>query len=67
VFFYYVDNTGSWQRSAAGSWCRTNVDGFAQGGGTVWRHGGVDGRSVKIIADIYALKKMRGRWWQRLL
>jgi hypothetical protein len=44
-----------------------NVDGFAQGGGAVWRHGGIDGRSVKIIAEIYALKKMRGRWWRRLL
>jgi hypothetical protein len=44
-----------------------NVDGFAQGGGAVWRHGGVDGRSVKIIAEIYALKKMRGRRWRRLL
>jgi hypothetical protein len=43
------------------------VDGFAQGGGDVWRHGGVDGRSNKIIAEIYALKKMRGRRWRRLL
>jgi hypothetical protein len=44
-----------------------NIDGFAQGGGAVWRHGGVNGRSVKIIEEIYALKKMCGRRWRQLL
>jgi hypothetical protein len=67
VFFYYVDNTRSWQHGAAGSRCRTIVDGFTQGGGDVWRHGGVNGRSDKVIAEIYALKKMHGRRWRRLL
>jgi hypothetical protein len=58
VFFYCINGGGSRR------WVRD--DGRAQEGGTVWHHGGVDGRSDKIDAWIPVLKKVRGRWRWRL-
>ena len=52
MFIYCVNNGESRRRGAAGSRWRTCADGFAQGGGAVWRRGYVDGRPDKVIALI---------------
>jgi hypothetical protein len=50
VCTYRVKEVGSWSRGAAGSWWQTWLVGLVQGGDTIWRHGGVDGRPVRGFA-----------------
>jgi hypothetical protein len=51
--FYCVDYDKSQWCGAAGSWRRVCDDGCTQGGGVVWRRGGVDGRNDEVYANIY--------------
>ena len=53
---YRVDGGESRRYGAAGSRWRTRADGRPQGGGVVWRHGGVDNRPCKVNALIHILK-----------
>jgi hypothetical protein len=56
VFFYCIDDGGSWRHGAAGSWWRAHGVRHAQEGGAIWHCGGVDVRSDKFGAWIPILK-----------
>jgi hypothetical protein len=49
---FRVDNGASWRLGAVESRQRTWAEMRAQGGGTVWRYGGVIGRIGKVYADL---------------
>jgi hypothetical protein len=57
-----VDNVGSWRHGTAVSRWRTRVEVRAQGGGAVWRHGGVIGRIDKVYADLNHEDCSEVRW-----
>jgi hypothetical protein len=49
-----IDDGGSRWHGAAESRRRTRVVMRAQGGGAVWRHGGIVGRIDEVFADLRA-------------
>lgn len=56
---YCIDDDGARQRGAVGSRRQACLYGQAQGGGTVWLRGDVDGRPGNISALIPVLKMGR--------
>jgi hypothetical protein len=53
MYFSFIVDIKSWKRSASRTCCLTWLDGFTQGGGAIWCHGGIDGRNDIVYADIY--------------
>ena len=56
---YRVIDDEWWRHGAAAYRRRMRLDGRAQGGRAVWRHGGVDGRPGKVCASVPALEMDR--------
>ena len=56
---YRVIDDEWWRHGAAAYRRRMRLDGRAQGGRAVWRHGGVDGRPGKVGVSVPALKMDR--------
>jgi hypothetical protein len=62
VCIFHVNDAESWWRGAAESRRRACLDGLAQGGGTIWRHGGIDGWSGEgLHFGLSPLRWVRGR------
>ena len=56
---YRVIDDEWWRHGAAAYQRRMRLDGRAQGGRAVWRHGGVDGRPGKVCASVPDLEMDR--------
>lgn len=59
---YRIDDDEFWRHGAAAYRRRMRLDGRAQGGGAVWRHGGVDGSETGQGRCSSITLKMD--WWQ---
>jgi hypothetical protein len=59
-----MDDGGFWRRGAVKARLRVRVVLRAQGGGTVWRHGGVDGKPGERLrwSNTLEVGSRRERW-----